>query len=98
MNAWHKICAAFLLILIAISIAVVHLNHRARKLTTAISAEQSEQHKLESSYRQMQLERAQWSAASRVEKIAREQLRMQFPDATRTVHLAGNIAVSGAPK
>jgi cell division protein FtsL len=88
MAAWHRICAALLLALVVIAIAVVHLNHRARKLTTQISRTQTDAHKLETNYRQLQVERAQWSASSRVEKIAREQLRMQFPDATRTIHLS----------
>jgi cell division protein FtsL len=87
MSAWHKLCAALLLALCVVAIVVVHLNHRARKLTTQISRAETEAHKLETGYRQLQLERAQWSASSRVEKIAREQLRMQFPDATRTIHL-----------
>ncbi len=87
MATWHRLCAALLLALVVVAIAVVHLNHRARKLTTQISRTQTEAHKLETGYRQLQVERAQWSASARVEKIAREQLRMQFPDATRTIHL-----------
>jgi cell division protein FtsL len=96
MSTWHKLCAALLLALCAVAIAVVHLNHRARKLTTQISRAETDAHKLETGYRQMQLERAQWSASSRVEKIAREQLRMQFPDATRTIHLS-TVATSTQP-
>ena len=87
MNAWHRLSAALLLALVVVAVAVVHLNHRARKLTTQISRTQTDAHKLETNYRLLQVERAQWSASARVEKIAREQLRMQFPDATRTIHL-----------
>jgi cell division protein FtsL len=77
-----------LLAVVGVAITVVHLNHRARKLTGENAQEQTRTHKLETEYRQMQLERAQWSAASRIEKKAREELRMQFPDATRTIHLS----------
>ncbi len=100
MGAWHRLCAALLLVLVVVAIAVVHLNHRARKLTTQISRAQTDAHKLETNFRQLQVERAQWSASARVEKIAREQLRMQFPDATRTIHLTSSqplIAAAAAP-
>ncbi len=99
MNAiLHRVAAILLLALMAVAVAVVYLNHRARKLTTAIAQEQTSQHKLETRYREMQLEQAQWSAASRVEKISREQLRMQFPDATRTIHLGPQSSASGGAK
>jgi cell division protein FtsL len=98
-SVFHKIAALLMFALIAAAIMVVHQNHLSRRLTTAIAKEQSEEHRLETAYRQMQLERAQWSAASRVEKISREQLKMQFPDATRTIHL-GPVGerTSGAAK
>lgn len=87
-GVWHKLSAVLLIAVVGVAIAVVSLSHRARKLTSEITLEQTRAHTLETQYRQLQLERAQWSAASRIEKKAREELRMQFPDATRTIHLS----------
>jgi cell division protein FtsL len=88
MNAFlHKLAAVLLLAVIGVAIAVVHMSHRARKLTSEIAQEQTRSHKLETQFRQMQLERAQWSAAARVSQKAKEELRMQLPDASQTVPL-----------
>ncbi len=91
MSLWHKLNALLLIALVITALAVVRSNYRARTLATALADAQSQQHRLETEYRQLQLEQALWSSASRVEKIAREQLSMQFPDTTRTVHLTAPV-------
>jgi cell division protein FtsL len=50
----------------------------------ALEHEQARGRALETEYGQLQLEQSTWGMPARVEKIAREQLRMQLPSAART--------------
>ena len=68
-----------LAVLVACALSLVTSRHHARKLFVELEREQVKAHGYETEYGQLQLEQSTWSMPARVEKIAREQLRMQIP-------------------
>jgi len=66
-------------LLVACALSLVTSRHQARKLFVDLEREQSRARASEIEYGQLQLEQSTWSTPSRVEKVAREQLRMQMP-------------------
>lgn len=79
-----RVSLALLGILIVCALSLVTSRHQARKLTVELTREQARAHGYELEHGRLQLEQSTWSAPSRVEKIAREQLRMQLPGPGRT--------------
>lgn len=70
----------FLLLLIVLcALAVVTSQHRGRKLFQALEAEQERVRQLDVEFGQLQIEMSTWATHPRVEKIARERLRMVVP-------------------
>lgn len=74
-----------LLVVVVCALGVVTSQHRARKLFQALEAEQERVRQLDIEYGQLQLELSTWATHPRVEKIARERLRMFTPDAVGRV-------------
>ena len=74
-----------LLVLVVCALGVVTSQHRARKLFQALEAEQERARQLDIEYGQLQLEMSTWATHPRIEKIARERLRMVVPDASGRV-------------
>jgi len=72
-----------LAVLTLCALALVTSQHKARKLFAALEQEQERTRALEVEYDQLQLETSTWSTHSRVEKLARERLRMRQPDSGR---------------
>lgn len=68
-----------LLVAIVCALAVVTSQHRGRKLFQALEAEQDKVRQLDVEYGQLQIEMSTWATHPRVEKIARERLRMVVP-------------------
>ena len=68
-----------LAVLIVCALSLVTSRHHARKLFVELEREQAKAHAYETEFGQLQLEQSTWSTPVRVEKIAREQLRMQLP-------------------
>jgi cell division protein FtsL len=84
-----------LLLLAAVfcALSVVTSQHKARKLFQALEVEQDRAKQLEVEYGQLQLELSTWATSPRIEKIAREKLRMSVPQAARIVTgTAGGLA------
>jgi cell division protein FtsL len=73
-----------LLALIACALSLVTSRHQARQVFVELERAQAEARGYETEYGQLQLEQSTWGMPARVEKIAREQLRMQLPSAART--------------
>jgi cell division protein FtsL len=69
--------------LIACALSLVTSRHDARRLFVELEREQARARQLETEYGQLQLEQSTWGMPARVEKIARENLRMQLPPAGR---------------
>lgn len=75
----------FLFLVIFCALGVVTSQHKARKLFQAVEAEQERAKQLEVEYGQLQLELSTWATHPRIEKIARDRLKMRVPEASRTV-------------
>jgi cell division protein FtsL len=80
-----------LLVAMACALSVVTSQHKARKLFQALEGEQERARQLEVEYGQLQIELSTWATSPRIEKIAREKLKMHVPE-------AGKIVSVGAPR
>jgi len=79
-----RINLILLLLLTACALGLVTSQHKARKLFSELEREQERAKQLDVEWGQLQLEQSTWAMHARVEKIARERLRMNVPDARRT--------------
>ena len=88
-----------ILLVVLSALSTVSANHRSRKLHTDLEAEQKRMRDLEIEWGQLRLEQSTWAAHSRIEKIARERLRMQPPQAGQVVVLESPVvpATKGDP-
>jgi cell division protein FtsL len=65
--------------LVACALSLVTSRHQARQLFVELEREQAAARSYGVEYGQLQLEQSTWAMPARVEKIAREQLKMQLP-------------------
>ena len=72
-----------LLLLVACALSLVTSRHQSRTLFVELEREQLRARSYDTEYGQLQIEQSTWAMPTRVEKIAREQLRMQLPVASR---------------
>ncbi len=79
-----RVNLVLLVILVLCALSLVTSRHQARRLFVDLERAQAEQRAYETEYGQLQLEQSTWGMPARVEKIAREQLRMQLPTTART--------------
>lgn len=86
-----------LLLLAAVlcALSVVTSQHKARKLFQAMESEQERAKQLDIEYDQLQLELSTWATSPRIDKIAREKLRMRPAGSTLGVRPAGSTAPTG---
>ena len=79
-----------LLLLAAVlcALSVVTSQHKARKLFQALESEQERSKQLEVEFGQLQLELSTWATSPRIEKIARDKLRMKTPEAAKIITLS----------
>ena len=61
--------------------SLVTSRHQARKLFVDLEREQARSRSLDVEFGQLQIEQSTWAMPARVEKVARDQLHMQLPDA-----------------
>jgi cell division protein FtsL len=74
-----------MLILTLCALGTITAQHRARKLFTAIEAEQERARGLEVEYGQLQIEQSTWAVHTRIERVATERLKMRRPDPASVV-------------
>ncbi|GAB4179029.1 MAG: cell division protein FtsL [Rhodocyclaceae bacterium] len=74
-----RLNGVLILLLLASALGVVASRHEARALTVSLEREQERMRSLEVEWGQLQLEQSTWAAHARVERIARERLRMHAP-------------------
>ena len=74
-----------LLLAVVCSLSVVTSQHKARKLFQALESEQDRAKQLDVEFGQLQLELQTWATSPRIEKIAREKLKMRTPEAAKTI-------------
>ncbi|MBI2308762.1 MAG: cell division protein FtsL [Rhodocyclales bacterium] len=65
------------------ALGVVTSQHKARKLFQELESEQERAKQLDVEFGQLQLELSTWATHPRIEKIARERLKMRLPEAGR---------------
>jgi cell division protein FtsL len=75
--------------LILCALSLVTSRHQARKLFVELERETAKTRAYETEFGQLQLEQSTWAMPVRVEKIAREQLKMQIPSARRVEAVPG---------
>ena len=78
-----RLSLCLLVALAACAIGLVTSQHHARRLFVELEREQARAKALEVEYGQLQLEASTWSIHARVERLARERLRMRPPEAKR---------------
>lgn len=85
-------------VLVLCALSLVTSRHQARQRFIELERAQAQARGYETEYGQLQLEQSTWGMPARVEKIAREQLRMQLPTPARTeiVGIAGTAATEKA--
>jgi cell division protein FtsL len=83
-----RINLLLLTLLVGCAISLVTSVNQSRRLFVELERAQLQARAYETEYGQLQLEQSTWGMPARVEKIAREQLRMQLPTAARTDVLA----------
>ena len=72
-----------LTVLVACAVSLVTSRHQARKLFVELEREQVQTRAYDVEYGQLQLEQSTWATPGRIEKVARDQLKMQVPGAGR---------------
>ncbi len=72
-----------LAVLTACALGLVTSQHQARKLWAELERAQARAQALEVEYGQLQLEASTWATPARVERFARERLRMHPPGLKR---------------
>jgi cell division protein FtsL len=80
-----------LAVLVLCALSLVTSRHQARKLFVELEREQAKTRSYETEYGQLQLEQSTWAMPVRVEKIAREQMRMQIPGPGRIEVVPGGV-------
>jgi cell division protein FtsL len=68
----------------ASAIALAHARHEARRLFVELTRLERERDEIDIDFGRLELERATWVDANRIEKIARGDLGMGFPAPTAT--------------
>jgi cell division protein FtsL len=78
-----RLNVVLLVALIVCALSLVTSRHQSRKLFVDLEREQALTRNYDIEYGQLQIEQSTWAMPARIEKIAREQLHMQLPGASR---------------
>ncbi len=87
-----------MMIAVICALGVVTSQHRARKLFQELESGQERARQLDIEFGQLQLEMSTWATHPRIEKIARDRLRMVTPDATGRIVPSVPAARPAAPR
>ena len=85
-----KLNLLLLAALVFCALSLVTSRHQARKLFVELEREQTLARSYDVEYGQLQLEQSTWAMPARIEKIAREQLKMQLPGPGRIQVMDGS--------
>jgi len=69
------------------AISVVYVTHYQRKLFVELQTLKNEQEAMNVEWGKLQLEENTWSTASRIEKVAREKLKMLIPGTDDIIYI-----------
>ncbi len=79
------------------ALGIVTSQHKARKLFQSLENEQQRAKQLDIEFDQLQIELSTWATSPRIERIARERLKMHVPATTKVLTpAAANTAGSAS--
>ena len=84
-----KLNLVLLAVTVACALSLVTSRHQARKLFVELERAQAQSRAYEIEYDQLQLEQSTWASPARVERLARDQLKMQLPGPGRIQVIEG---------
>ena len=83
----------FLLVLAVVcALSVVTSQHKARRLFQALESEQERADQLDIEFDQLQIELSTWATSPRIEKIAREKIKMRTPEPAKVIVVSAGEA------
>ena len=74
------------------ALSVVTSQHKARRLFQALESEQERADQLDIEFDQLQIELSTWATSPRIEKIAREKLKMRTPEPAKVIVVSAGEA------
>ncbi|HXC41176.1 MAG TPA: cell division protein FtsL [Burkholderiales bacterium] len=92
-----RTCLILLAVLTLSALGLVTSQHHARKLFAELAQEQERARQLNVEYGQLQLESSTWAMHARIERIARQSLRMRPPEAGRVEIVDLSLPQAPAP-
>jgi len=81
-----------LLVVVLCALSVVTSQHKARRLFQALESEQERADQLDIEFDQLQIELSTWATSPRIEKIAREKLKMRTPEPAKVIVVSAGEA------
>ena len=81
-----------LLVAVVCSLSVVTSQHKARRLFQSLESEQERADQLDIEFDQLQIELSTWATSPRIEKIAREKLKMRTPEPAKVIVVSAGEA------
>ena len=92
-----RVNTLLLLVLIGCALSVVTSQHKARKFFIELQMEQESERKLDSEWRELQIEAQTQGAGKRIEQKAANELGMGMPDPKKTVIVVLDSVVTSRP-
>ena len=74
-----RVNLVLLAVLVLCALSLVTSRHQSRQLTTELTRAQTHERAFEVEHGQLSIEQSTWSMPARVEKVAREALRLHHP-------------------
>ena len=81
-NGWRALVAVLWLGVLGSSLGVIYAKHEARSRFNELQQLTQQRDDLDIEWGQLQLEQSTWATHGRVERVAREELRMVIPQAS----------------
>ncbi len=81
-----------LVVAVVCALSVVTSQHKARRLFQALESEQERADQLDIEFDQLQIELSTWATSPRIEKIAREKLKMRTPEPAKVIVVSAGEA------
>jgi cell division protein FtsL len=81
-NGWRVLVAALWLGVLGSSLGVIYAKHEARSRFNELQQLTQQRDDLDIEWGQLQLEQSTWATHGRVERVARDDLRMVIPQAS----------------
>lgn len=93
----QRLSVLLLLILVGCAMGVIASQHRSRLLYQQLEAERELAQQLDTEHQQLQLELSTWATHPRIDRIAREQLRMHPPELMERLGADGKTLLVATP-